>query len=88
MRSYSKAILLCLCMMPVLIFRGCAATAPPPEAVLSGNWSLTTDQPSNLPPTTLSFNSDGTFTQIIYDVNNAMITQTPINGTTWSAGAP
>ncbi len=86
MRSYSKAILLSLCMMPVLIFSGCAAP-PPPEAVLSGTWQLTTDQPSTLPTTFLIFDTNGNLTTLQFVTNNATITQSNLNSNTLVNGS-
>jgi hypothetical protein len=88
MQPYLKAGLLVLSGMSVLIFGGCA---PPPgpgpgEGILAGNWSLTTDQPSDLPPTVVSFDSTGKFTQIAYQVDGVTITQVPIDGSTLVSG--
>lgn len=85
-RNMAKAGLLVLTVVSGVILGGCAAAAPPPEAILAGNWSLTTDQPSLLPPTTVTFDSNGNFTQITYEYQNATITQIPINGSTLVSG--
>lgn len=73
-------------MMPVLIFSGCAAP-PPPEAVLSGTWQLTTDQPSTLPTTFLIFDTNGNLTTLQFVTNNATITQSNLNSNTLVNGS-
>jgi hypothetical protein len=86
MRSYLKASLLVLTGISVLVFSGCAA-APPPEAVMSGTWKLTTDQPSALPTTYLTFDSNGNLTQIQFVTSKGTITQSNLNSTTLVNGS-
>jgi hypothetical protein len=79
MQSYLKVGLLVLSVMSVLILGGCEP-AQPCETDLAGSWDLLIDesaQADNLPPTTLSFNPQGNFNQIDYQVGGATITQKP-----------
>jgi hypothetical protein len=86
MKPYMKVLLALVVPVGVVLCGGCPAAAPPPEAVLAGSWALTTNQPSNLPPTVLNFDANGNFTSIVYTVGGATITQTPINGSTLVSG--
>lgn len=81
-----------VCLMLLLgsaLLAGCSQPEPVPcpvpgnpEAVLAGNWSLTTDGPSDLPPTTLTFDGNGKMTNISFNLNGVIINQQPVSGCT------
>jgi hypothetical protein len=70
----------------LLTFMGGCGVITPPEAVLSGNWSLTTTEASNLPPTTLTFDSSGNLTKVTFLINNGNVEYTATNSTTLVSG--
>jgi len=80
-----KRVVLLLMLPGALIgIQGCGSPAAPPvpEAVLAGSWELTTVNPSNLPKTVLTFDSNGNLTNITYTVGGASVSQIPISGST------
>lgn len=70
----------------LLTFVGGCGTVVPPEAVLSGDWSLTTNSPSNLPPTLLNFDSSGNLKTITFTINNGNVQYDATNSTTLVSG--
>jgi hypothetical protein len=74
--SKSNFLLVCLSGVLVLI-GGCASCFPPPnEAILAGNWSLTTDVSSDLPATVLFFDSLGQLTKIEFTLDSGVVVGT------------
>lgn len=99
MKSHMNKKMVCLMLLlpsiAVFLAGCCPATStvvpastpvPLPETVMAGDWALTTDTPSTLPPTILTFDASGSLTSVTYTINGLPVTQTPISGGTVVSG--
>jgi hypothetical protein len=67
--------LLGLPLLSLLAITGCGTT--PAAEVLAGDWSLATTESSNLPPTVLNFDEEGTLTKVTFTIDNGTVDYTP-----------